>query len=164
MRARSRLQPSFDPPVATFQRQPPELPKWTEAYIGHLPTLFVSGALYVAVLFFVTKVRPESVQNVLFPSSYFPFHVLLFLANFFLFSFIFLNTRRGYLVAFMIMMWMFARLQNFTFSLPILTVFIILFVIIETSGSILEKVSGSDAGFHKKSYTGRRRRSSKPVL
>lgn len=130
---------------------------WLPKYDQHIPTLVLALLSYAAVGYLVFNIHPGSIQNWLFPNSYLPFHLLWFTANFFLFSFLLLNSRRGYLVAFFLAIVGFLTLQSFKLTPKFAIVLLVLFAIIEILGTILEKSIFSHASFNQKPYTGRRK-------
>lgn len=103
-------------PLAEKDRDLRELPglnliPW-KSYILHLPILLIGLALYAAILFIFMTVEPRLVQNVWLPNSYAPLLVLVALANFCFFSFVFLNTRRGFLSSLLLLILLFLKLQQ----------------------------------------------------
>lgn len=92
-------------------------------YIKHLPALFASLPFYYAVLHILSKIRPEQIQDFLVPNTYLPLQLPLFIANFFCFSFIFLKSRRGFLLSLFIALNLFLKLQG---VLTLLAFFVIL--------------------------------------
>lgn len=129
-----------------------------ERYSPYLPTLFVGVALYIVVGYILLNVHPTSWQNILFPNSYLPFHLVLFLANFFVFSFLLLSSRRGYLAACVLGILVFLKLQQVQLPLELLGALVIGFVIIELICLVLAKLSRSHASFQPKPHTSRRRK------
>ena len=68
---------------------------------------------------------PEQIQNLLIKNSYLLFFILLFLANFFLFTFIFLNKKVGLLSSFVLSFSLYLKLIKVKFSLiSILTIIV----------------------------------------
>jgi hypothetical protein len=130
---------------------------WLSHYAKHTPTLVIGIIGYVVVGYLLVTIQPTTVQHILFANSYLPFHIVWFIANFFLFSFLLLNSRRGYIVAVGLGILGFLKLQRFELSAQFLIVLLVLFVIIEILGTILEKSVFSHASFHPKPYSGRRR-------
>ncbi len=68
-------------------------------YLKHSPTLIL-GLLSLAILYYLlSNFYPEQVKNILVANSYLPILLSFFFSGFFLFSFIFLHSRRGFLLS-----------------------------------------------------------------
>jgi len=78
-----------------------------------IPLLILATLFYIAVYWLLTNIHPIKISNLILPNSYLPFHVLLWLANFFLFTFLTLSKRWGLLIALVIQWLLFLKLQNF---------------------------------------------------
>lgn len=85
-------------------------------YLKQLPTLLVSIPFYFVVYYIITTIQPTAIQHLFIPNTYLPLQVPLFIANFFFFSFLFLKSRRGFLMSFFISLLLFFRLQNIVFE------------------------------------------------
>lgn len=90
-------------------------------YIRHLPTLLISLPFYAGVYLILTRINPHTIEDFLIPNTYLPLQLVLFLANFFLFSFLLLKSRRGFEVSLLINWGVFLKLQAITnFLTPLL--------------------------------------------
>jgi len=131
MKAKSRLK-SAEPVVpnkadstplspVSHQVQSPRLrksdtPSQLRRYVKHWLTLALSLPFYGVVAYVFNSVHPDSVKSVLLPNLYLFFQVPLFFANFFFFSFVLLNTRRGFMVALLIQIFVFSQLLSLILS------------------------------------------------
>lgn len=186
MKAKSRLKPSASPPspppsapaavptiystqakrasaADTSSRRRPDRDHRSapdhflvEKYLKHLPLLFLGLVMAFGCSVFFQSVSPSAVQNLIFPYSYIPATILIFITSFLLASFICLNTRRGLVVAAFITTLIFLRLQQFQITTTLLLTLGGVFVIIELSGSVLEKMLSLHAGFKSRSTTRKR--------
>lgn len=86
-------------------------------YVRFTPLLLMAALSYSGVAWLVTHIPPERVQNWLLPDSYLPFHIPLFLGNFFLCTFVTLSKRWGILIALTVAWLFFLKLQGFTLDL-----------------------------------------------
>lgn len=102
-------------------------------YLKHSPTLILGIVFYFIIFFIFKNFSPDIFKNVLIPNSYLPILFLLFMANFFLFSFIFLNSIRGFIYSLFFLLIVFFKMQNVVFEgvlISILFGFIVVFEII----------------------------------
>lgn len=101
-------------------------------YIKHFPTLIISLPFFWAVVYIYTNVYPLRIKNILFASSYLPFLLCFFLANFFFFAFLSLNTKKGLLISLLLSFILFLKLQLFqiTFVMKIILSLSILIVLL----------------------------------
>lgn len=83
-----------------------------QRYLKHLPTGLLSLPFWLALGWMMTNFYPSQLANWPLPQAYLPFHLLLLMANFFTFSFLFLKTRRGMALATFIQGLLFLKLQN----------------------------------------------------
>lgn len=90
---------------------------WKE-YLLHLPLLISALLAYCGVIFIFGWIEPRSIQNIFLPNSYAPLLLVCTVANFCLFSYFFLNSRRGIIVSIVITILLFLRLQQ-VLTLPI---------------------------------------------
>jgi len=81
-------------------------------YLLHLPILLIGLGLYIGVLFILNTVEPKVVQNVWIQNSYAPLLILVGAAHFCFFSYVFLNTRRGFLASLYLSTILFLKLQQ----------------------------------------------------
>ncbi len=83
-----------------------------QEYVKHLPILTAGLAGYAGVFFILNFVEPNSIQNVWIPNTYTPLILAAALGHFCVFSFLFLSTRRGFLVSLFLSILLFLRLQD----------------------------------------------------
>lgn len=81
-------------------------------YLHHLPILLIGLGLVGIILFVLNTIEPELLQNVWIQNSYAPFLILVGAANFCIFSYLFLNTRRGFLASLYVTVLLFLKLQQ----------------------------------------------------
>lgn len=146
---------SYTHPHQTRHKRTLPLKVDTSHYLAHVGTLFfglIFGALTILVM---NSVSPKSIENILFPHSYLPFQMLLFLSVFFLSSFLWLNSRRGYLTALALQTLVFLKLQNIILTWQLVLGILAFFVIIEILFTYLE--THRHASFKQKSQTRHRR-------
>jgi hypothetical protein len=70
-----------------------------QAYWRYLICLVIASIAYYGLFLLVNQVYPSQIQHFLWTNSYLPFFVLLFLGNFFLLTFLFLNKKIGFYLA-----------------------------------------------------------------
>lgn len=96
---------------------------------AHLST-FAIGIFFGVLLFFlIFFVSPSSIKNWLIPNSYLPFFFLLVGTEFFLLSFIFLNSFLGAWWTIMLTCIIFLRIQQVVFG-PFLSVFFFIWFLV----------------------------------
>lgn len=81
-------------------------------YLQHWPTLLLALTFTAATYLILTRVSPASIRHVLLPNTYLPLLVTAFLAFWFGFSFILLNSRRGLFLSLALTTFLFLRLQQ----------------------------------------------------
>lgn len=101
--ARSRLKPKKEP--------------FFKKYVSYIYCLLISLAGYFLLYLLINKIYPAQIQNFLFKNSYLPFFLILFLANFFLFTFVFLNKKIGLVSAFLINLLLYFKINDINFDL-----------------------------------------------
>lgn len=105
-------------------------------YLRHLPTLLI-GLIFSAVVYLiVTRVEPSSIKHAPLPNSYLPLLLAVFLACFFIFSFVLLNTRRGFFLALIVMIILFLRVQQVIFSPIVIIAVVAPILVIELAFSL----------------------------
>jgi hypothetical protein len=134
MLARSRLKRNLEEPLAVL----PEVFRKERGssavgftlknkYSKHAPLLIFAVISYCSVGYILSAIPPGQIANVPLPLAYAPLHIPLFLGNVFFFSFIFLHTRRGLLLALFVLSITFLKLQLFVLTpVLILGIFIVL--------------------------------------
>lgn len=98
-------------------------------YVLHLPTLILSIPFYLAVGYIIITIHPSQIRHLLIPNTYLPLQVALFLGNFFFFTFIFLKTRRGFLLSLFASIWLFLQLEFVYTWIHVATIFAFLFLL-----------------------------------
>lgn len=116
--ARSRLK----------KNQPKEFPFKKHLQYGF--SLLIAILLYLALYFLMSKVYPSQIQNFIFKNSYLPFFLLLFVADFFFFTFLFLNKNIGLLIAFAINLILYFKTSQIAFSFSSLLVILLLIAVL----------------------------------
>lgn len=114
--ARSRLKPKKAP--------------FFKKYLNYVYCLLVSFFGYFLLYLLVSKIYPAQIQHFLFKNSYLPFFLILFLANFFLFTFIFLNKKIGLISAFLINLLLYLKISNINFDLMSFLIIILISIIL----------------------------------
>ncbi len=112
MLARTRI--TQQEQVITTQKHEWERPvrvTTTSPYRAHLPLLFLSFISYTVVVYMLMTIQPASIAHFPLPYTYLPLQLPFFLGNFFLFSYLFLKTRRGFLIASGLSTILFLKLQ-----------------------------------------------------
>lgn len=107
-----------------------QLQKLASLYTSHLGTLFLGIVFGFLTTSLMRSIKPDIIANLVLPHSYLPFQVGLFSTIFFLSSFLWLNTRRGYLTALTVQSLVFLQLQKvevtWQLSLSLMTLFVII--------------------------------------
>lgn len=112
IQARSRLKPKKEP---TYKK-----------YLQYIFCLFVALIAYFLIYLLIKNVYPTQIQNFILKNSYSPLILLAFVANFFLFTFILLNKKYGLIIAFIINLIFYFRLNQINFDLAgLLIIFLI---------------------------------------
>ncbi len=114
-KAKSRLKPKQNEPVPSGKRPRRtkkrfSLPVW-KRYLNYLPTLVISLPFYGGIYFLLINFYPNQLRNWLLPNTYLPLQLLLFIGNFFFFSFIFLKASYGLLLSLWFGWSLFLKLQ-----------------------------------------------------
>lgn len=103
IKARSRLRQdttSLTPPRQTLTVV--KKPKFSQAhprlvaYWHYIICLVIACLAYYGLFLLLNKVYPSQIQHFLWTNSYLPFFILLFLGNFFLLTFLFLDKKIGF--------------------------------------------------------------------
>ncbi len=104
-------------------RLKPKKPPFFKKYLSYIYCLLISLVGYFLFYLLVSKIYPNQIQNFIFKNSYLPFFLLLFLANFFFFTFLFLNKKIGLIIAFLINLLLHFKISDISFDLAsVLTV------------------------------------------
>lgn len=86
-------------PAKTTSDQSFKVTMLGHAYFRHLPLLIAAAFSYSGVFFILKNIYPDQLRNLVISGSYSPIIGALFVAHFFCFSYLTLNTRRGLLVS-----------------------------------------------------------------
>lgn len=131
MPAKSRLNPKARAKLnisSAHKTQTKNSPIWKK-YLKHLPLLILSLPFYFLVNYILCNIYPQDIANIPVHNSYLGLLIPFFLANMFFFSYIFLNSRRGTNLSFLLTVLLFLKLQRFIFEswwfVPIVIVFVI---------------------------------------
>jgi hypothetical protein len=122
-KARSRLGAIVQPVVKEASAQPifmadqdktagHRLSPPFKKYLIHLPTFILALISWYICYYILTRIHPSAIKNLLIHNSYFIFHLSFFFANFFSWSFLFLNSRRGLIIALGTTAMLFLKLQQ----------------------------------------------------
>ncbi len=103
-----------------------------------LPTLILALIFYGITARILFTVYPDGIKNFLVNGAFLPFLVPAFLGNFFFFSFLFVNTRRGFLASACLTLLLFLQLQQ-VLTLPVGAVVVTLFLFTELLLTIVAK-------------------------
>lgn len=130
MQAKSRLKPEIKKEllkkITNFDDV--SLPK---RYLKHLPLLILSIPFFILIYYILHNVYPQDLGNTPINNSYLGLLIPFFVANSLLFSYLFLNTRRGSSASLFITVLLFLKLQNFIFEYWWFISIVIVFVIYE---------------------------------
>jgi len=97
-------------------RLKPKKPPFFKKYLSYIYCLLISLVGYFLLYLLVSKIYPNQIQNFIFKNSYLPFFLLLFLANFFFFTFLFLNKKIGLIIAFLINLLLYFKISDISFD------------------------------------------------
>lgn len=130
MPAKSRLKPKLKKTLIRSQDNVDvDLSNKPEKYLKHLPLLILSFPFYFAVYYILINVYPKDIANIGIFNSYLVLLIPFFLANKFLLDYLFLNSKRGSGISFILTILLFLKLQHFIFEywwfLPIVIFFVI---------------------------------------
>ncbi len=112
-------------------RLKPKKESLLKKYLHYIFCLLIALFVYFLLYLLLSKVYPSQIQNFLFKNSYLPFLLLVFIANFFLFTFLSLNKRFGLIIAFLINLIIYFRISDINFDLlSCLTILLIILVLV----------------------------------
>ncbi|NCN87540.1 MAG: hypothetical protein GW941_01445 [Candidatus Pacebacteria bacterium] len=109
-------------------------------YLSHLPALFMAGLFYIILLMVMVNINPDLIKDFILPSTYLPVLALIFLANFFLLSFIFLNSKRGLFYTTLLTIITFLKFQKVIFEPTILLILVLTIIFFEIFFNIIQKL------------------------
>ena len=128
MSARSRLNPNLKKTLLKKQDRV-VTPSNRNQYIKHLPLLLLSASLYYLVYHLLFNVYPQGIANIPIYNSYAGLLIPFFLSNSLLLSYLFLNSKRGIRLSFLLTIILFLKLQQFIFEywwfIPLVISFVI---------------------------------------
>lgn len=135
-KAKSRLQKKWDPleskyfsqEVSHDQKSKKLKPVSTSPRIEKLPILILSLPFWFAIFKILTNVSPDQIKNFLITNSYLPLTLSVFLALFFTFSFITLNSKIGFLISLFFTILLYLKLINVIFDIYLIIFIFILFL------------------------------------
>ena len=111
-------------------RLKPKKPAFYKKYLHYIFSLFIALFLYFFLYLLLNKVYPSQIQNFILKNSYLPFFLLMLAANFFLFTFIFLNKKIGFIIAFAINLILYFKISHIYFNFSsCLIIFIITLIL-----------------------------------
>lgn len=108
-----RLQETWRRHRADFQSSTQELRSSIAVRFTYWPLLVLAAMFYAGTALLLTRLHPEAVRHWLFPDSFLPFHILLFLGNFFFFTFLTVRKRWGLFLALSFQWLLILKLQGF---------------------------------------------------
>ncbi len=108
-------------------------------YLRHLPLLLLSMPFYGGAYYIFSHIHPAKIKHFLIPNTYLPLQLILFGGNFFLFSYLLLNTKRGLRMSILIGLILFLKLELITNYLAVAAVLLIIGLTIELVISWLKK-------------------------
>ena len=139
-KAKSRIKASkSSQPKKIKSRSPRPSLELSKKYLKHLPLLVISLPFYAAAYYIFNYIYPTQIQHFLIPNTYLPLQLVLFLGNFFLFSYLFLKTRRGLEISILLGLALFLKLQLITNYLTIAGGLLVILLITEILISWLKK-------------------------
>jgi len=129
-KARSRLKHSHTQINKQFN-----LGRYLRLMVPHLASIdlryfFFSLVLYAVLFIFFDRVSPESVANIPAYQAYLPFHFLMFIANFSLLV-TFLRQQESFLLAWLIELVLFFKLQGFLITGPLVISLALMIICVE---------------------------------
>jgi hypothetical protein len=113
--------------------------KPSKKYLKHLPLLLLSVPFYAGAYYIFTYIHPDKIKHFLIPNTYLPLQFTLFSGNFFLFSYLLLNTRRGLGLSLFLSFTLFLKLQLITNYSTVAAGILAIGLIIEALISLLKK-------------------------
>lgn len=98
-------------------------------YIRHLPTLILGLIFSGGVYYILINISPDRIKHFILPNTYLPLLLTFFFAAMFIFSFIWLNTVRGFFTAIVLSIILFLMLQQVILTPVILAVLAAVFLL-----------------------------------
>jgi hypothetical protein len=130
-----------------------QLKKWLLPFIPFLPYLTLAGLAAATTGYILTTYQPSQLQNWLFPNSYLPLQMAVFLTGWGAATFLLRQPRRGLLVAGAITTLLFFKLQLFEvdwrLASAVILVFFGLFVTIELCAHLFQTTHHSPRANHR---------------
>jgi hypothetical protein len=134
-KARSRLATTENQAQTGSAKSPTDtrLPVFFTRYKKYVPTLGLGILNWILFYLLLTRIYPQTVQHWFIPHLYIPVLIIFFLAMLFSSAFLFLNTRRGFLLAAAATCFLFLKLQQVSFTIEVVSTILIFFGILELS-------------------------------
>lgn len=115
---------------APSRRRPKEIKKsvnlkFLKKYWHYIFCLFIAIFCYFLLYLLLSKVYPSQIQNFIFKNSYLPLFLLLFIGDFFLFTFLFLNKKIGFVLAFMVNFILYFKISHIYFNFAAILIIIL---------------------------------------
>lgn len=98
-------------------RLKPKNPPFFKKYLNYTYCLLLALLMYFLLYLLISKIYPNQIQNFLFKNSYLPFFSILFLANFFFFTFVFLDKKIGIIISFLINLLFYFKINDINLDL-----------------------------------------------
>lgn len=114
-------------------------------YVRYLPMLLVALLAYGGLALLVYNFYPNQIANLVLVNSYALLVIPFLIANTLFFSYLFLNTRRGFLLSCALTIALFLRLQKVTFEWQWVLLGGGILVVTEALGTFTDKVLDRDA-------------------
>ena len=111
-------------------RLKPKKPAFFKKYLNYIYCFIIALIIYFLLYLLISNIYPAQIQNFLFKNSYLPFFFMLFFANFFLLTFIFLNKRIGLINSFFINLILYFKINDLYFDLASILVVILIIAIL----------------------------------
>lgn len=131
----------------TNWRVPTGLQGQLRAYVRYSICLFIALFGYYGTYQLMQRVYPSQMQHILWTNSYLPFTTLIFLSNFFLFTFLSLSKRWGLWLSLVINCILYWRLNQVAFDLAAVVIIatialLLFFLIFQDTHAIIVKQNG----------------------
>ena len=140
-KARSRLKKKLDvKPVPSGTRSPVTVAPLLKRYLKHSPLLIIFVLHVLTIWHVMTTIAPESWKDIVLPSSFLPMLLLITSASFFLASYFFLNTGRGFRIAVTIGGYFFLKFQKVEMTPGVIVFLVAFFVSLELTARLLSVI------------------------
>lgn len=136
-KAKSRIKTSSQPKARSHKTSSSSV--LSKKYLRHLPLLFLSLPFYIGAYYIFISIHPSQIQHFLIPNTYLPLQLVFFSGNFFLFSYLFLKTRRGLELSLLLSLTLFLKLQMISNYLFVAVGLLAIIFVVEILISLLKK-------------------------